>query len=330
MDKVRWGIMSTANIGVNLVIPGMQKSGLCDITAIASRSGEVAREAADKLDIPKSYDSYEALLADPDIDAIYIPLPNHMHVSWAEKSILAGKHTLCEKPLGMNADEARKLLSISEEHPEIKVMEAFMYRMNPRWGRVKKIIEEGKIGEVKTMHSYFSYYNTNPDDIRNIQEYGGGGLMDIGCYCISASRLILGDLPHRVTGKMLIDEDFGTDKKTTGILDYGDTAATFMCSTQLTDSQRVTIFGTEGLLEIESPFTTNPGTPTKMWLQSGETREEIGSDACDQYQVQGERFSEAIIEDLEVPTPLTDAVRNMQVMDAIKQSAKTDSWVMLS
>jgi len=327
MRKVRWGVLSTAKIGIKAVIPAMQLGQYCDVVAIASRKLERAQAAARQLGIPKAYGSYEELLADPDTDAVYIPLPNHLHVPWSIKALNAGKHVLCEKPIGLNAAQAEELLAAAKKHPKLKVMEAFMYRRHPQWQRARQLVVEGSIGKLRTIQSFFSYYNADPGNIRNTAEVGGGGLMDIGCYCISLSRFIFGAEPQRVCGIMEYDPRFKTDRLTSGILDFGDGTATFTCSTQLVPYQRVNIFGTEGRVEIEIPFNALPDRPCKMWHHHGAEIEEIALEVCNQYTIQGDLFSQAVLHDTEVPTPLEDAVANMRVIEALIGSAKSGLWV---
>jgi predicted dehydrogenase len=327
MNKIHWGILSTAKIGTEQVIPAMQSGKHCKIVAIASRNLDRAQAAARQLDIPKAYGSYEELLADPDIDAIYNPLPNHLHVPWSIKALNAGKHVLCEKPIGLTAAEAQELLEAAQKQPQLKVMEAFMYRHHPQWQRARQLVVEGKIGDLRTIQSFFSYYNTDPDNIRNMAEIGGGGLMDIGCYCISLSRFIFGTEPQRVCGIMEYDPQFKTDRLTSGMLDFGRGTSTFTCSTQLTSYQRVNIFGTEGRVEIEIPFNAPPDRPCKMWHQYGAKITEIVLDVCNQYTIQGDLFSQAVLNDTDVPTPLKDAVANMKVIEALIHSAKSGTWV---
>jgi len=268
MSKVRWGVLSTAKIGLDKVIPAMQKGQFCEITAIASRNIGKSDAAATRLNIPKAYGSYEELLSDPEIDAIYIALPNHMHVSWAIKVLEAGKHVLCEKPIGLSGAEAKDLLMAAQANPQLKIMEAFMYRFHPQWQLSKKWVEEGRIGKLKTVQSFFSYYNINPDNIRNIAEAGGGGMLDIGCYCISLSRFIFGVEPKRVQGFVEFDPVLKTDRMASGILDFSPGTATFTCSTQLMPYQRVNILGDTGRIEIEIPFNALPDKPMKIWLHS--------------------------------------------------------------
>jgi predicted dehydrogenase len=327
MSKVRWGILSTAKIGVEKVIPAMQLGEYCEVTAIASRNLDKAQAAARQLGIPKAYGSYEALLADPDIDAIYNPLPNHLHVPWSLKAMEAGKHVLCEKPIGLTSAEAQELLDAARRRPELKVMEAFMYRQHPQWQRAQRLVTEGKIGELRTIQSFFSYYNVDPGNIRNMAEIGGGALMDIGCYCISLSRFIFGAEPRRVLGIVEYDPHFKIDRLASGILDFGRGTSTFTCSTQLTPYQRVNMYGTEGRVEIEIPFNAPPDRPCKMWHQRGIEIDEIVLDICDQYTIQGDRFSQAVLNDSGVPTPLEDAVANMKVIEALIRSAESGTWV---
>jgi predicted dehydrogenase len=327
MSKIRWGVLSTANIGVAKVLPAMQRGAHCEIAAIASRDLAKAREVAAQLSIGQAYGSYEELLADPTIQAIYNPLPNHLHVPWSIKALEAGKHVLCEKPIGLSAAEARELADAAKQHPRLKVMEAFMYRHHPQWLRARQIVNEGGIGELRTVHSFFSYFNDDPGNIRNQADIGGGGLMDIGCYNISLSRFIFASEPTRVCGLIEYDPQLKTDRLASGMLDFGRGTATFTCSTQLASYQRVNIFGTTGRIEIEIPFNAPPDRPCKLWHQQPGGTQEIVFDVVDQYTLQGDLFARAILDDTPVPTPIEDAVANMQVLDALVRSAKSATWV---
>ena len=278
------------------------------------------------MDIPKIYGSYEELLVDPEIEAVYNPLPNHMHVDWTIKCLKAGKHVLCEKPIGLDVKDAQRLLKATQNYPELKVMEAFMYRFHPQWQKAKQLVNDGKIGELKTIQSFFSYYNDDPNNIRNKADIGGGGLMDIGCYCISLSRFLFDTEPKRVIGISEFDPQFKTDRMTSGILDFGNGTSSFTCSTQLVTYQRVNIFGTSGRIEIEIPFNAPPDKPARMWHQAGSEKQEIVFDICDQYTIQGDLFSQAISNNTDVPTPIEDAVANMRVIGAIRDSAKNSVW----
>ncbi len=326
MKKIRWGVLSTAKIGTKKVIPAMQLGEYCKFTAIASRQLEKAQAAARQLGIEKAYGSYEELLADCDVDAVYLPLPNHLHVPWAIKALKAGKHVLCEKPIGLNTAEAQELLEASRKFPRLKVMEAFMYQHHPQWQWAKKRVFEGKIGELRTIQSFFSYYNSDPNNIRNKADIGGGGLMDIGCYCISLSRFIFGAEPRRVCGIMEEDPEMKVDRLTSGILEFASGTSTFTCATQLVRYQRVNIFGTKGRIEIEIPFNAPPDQPCKIWHGDDTRIEEVILGICNQYTIQGDLFSRAVLEDKEVPTPLEDAVANMQMIDALVRSARSGSW----
>ena len=326
MKKLNWGILSTAKIGIEKVIPAMQQGKLNEIVAIASRTHESAREAAKNLKIPKAYGSYHELLDDTSIEAVYIPLPNHMHVPWTIKALAANKHVLCEKPIALTATEAKELLKETEKFPHLKVMEAFMYRHHPQWLRALELINDGGIGMVKPVHSFFSYYNDDPKNIRNMVDIGGGGLMDIGCYCISLARLIFDEEPQRVFGKIEYDPGFETDRICSGILDFVQGTSTFTCSTQLVPFQRVNVFGTKGRIEIEIPFNAPPDKPCKMRFQNNEIIEEIEIKICDQYTIQGDLFSLAVLKNEKVPTPIEDAVENMKVLEAVIQSAEKEEW----
>lgn len=327
MKKVRWGILSTAKIGREKVIPAMQKGQYCEVAAIASRNAEQAREVAAKLNIPKYHGSYGALLNDPSIDAVYIPLPNHLHVDWALKCIAAGKHVLCEKPIGLSSAEAEKLLNAAMQNPHLKIMEAFMYRFHPQWVHAKKLVTDGSIGELKTIQSFISYFNNDPNNIRNHKEMGGGGMMDIGCYNISLSRFLFDKEPTRVMAIAEYDPQLQTDRLTSGILDFETGTSTFTCSMQLAPYQRVHIFGTTGRIEIEIPFNAPPDKDTTIWLHTKEGSQSFVFDAVDQYTIQGDLFSKAILEDTPIPTPLKDAVNNMKVMEAVFKSAERGEWI---
>ncbi|MCP4166990.1 MAG: Gfo/Idh/MocA family oxidoreductase [Chloroflexi bacterium] len=327
MSKVRWGIISTANIGTAKVIPAMQKGEFCDVVAIASRDLDSARQAADNLGIPKSYGSYEDLLADPDIDAVYNPLPNHLHVPWSIRALEAGKHVLCEKPIALTAEEGQLLVDAAKQHPDLKVMEAFMYRRHPQWQLAKRFVDEGQIGELRTIQTFFSYFNADPNNVRNIADIGGGGLMDIGCYAISFARFLFDAEPQRVLGLLDYDPNFKTDRLVSALMDFGAGSATFTISTQLASYQRVNIFGISGRIEIEIPANAPPDRPCRVWIQRGEDIEEILLDVVDQYTIQGDLFSQAILNDTPVPTPIEDAVANMRVIEAIIASGKTERWM---
>ncbi len=330
MKKVRWGIISTANIGMVKVIPAMQRGQFSEVTAISSRDQGKAEAAARALGIPKAYGSYEALLDDPDIDAIYNPTPNHLHVPWSIRAIQAGKHVLVEKPVALDAAEAIALQREAARHPQVKVMEAFMYRFHPQWVRAKALVDEGQIGELRTIQTTFSYFGNDPGNVRNQKDIGGGGgLMDIGCYPISLSRWIWGAEPSRVVGTVEVHPAFGVDVLASALMDFGGGTATFTVGTLITPFQRVTILGTEGYVEIEIPFNALPDGPHRVWHKRGSsvTTYDVGNH--DQYTTQGDLFSRAILDDTPVPTPLDDAVGNMRVIDALFKSAAEERWVQL-
>ena len=331
MKKVRWGILSTAKIGVVKVIPAIQNSHCNEVMAVASRDIDKAKIAAENLRIERYYGSYEELLDDTEIDAIYNPLPNNLHVEWTIKAMQAGKHVLCEKPIGIDTAEAELLLEATKRFPELKVMEAFMYRFHPQWQKVQLLINEGVIGSVKSVHTHFSYYNIDPKNIRNRPEVHGGALMDIGCYCISFPRFIYQDEPVSVIGTMEIDPKMGIDRQTSGILKFKDgKTASFTCSTQLMPFQRTNIVGTDGQIIVEIPVNAPPAEVSKIELITKTKSEIIQFDPVDQYSLQADAFSESILNDTPVPTPLTDAIANMKVIDAIVSSSKRNTWIEIS
>jgi len=327
-DRVRWGILSTARIAREKVVPAMFKAASVDVVAIASRSEAAARTAAAALRIPRAHGSYEALLADPDVDAVYVPVPNHLHVDWSIRALEAGKHVLCEKPLGMDAADAERLAVAAAHHPHLKVMEAFMYRLHPQWVAAKRLVDEGALGRLQTVHSHFSYFKLDPTNIRNQAEAGGGGLMDIGSYDVSLSRFLFGREPLRLVATVDRDPDFRIDRLVSAILDFGEgRTATFTCGTQIQAFQSVQAFGSEGRLQLEIPFNAPQDGPCKLWLEDASGIHETRFDRVDQYALQAEAFSRAVLDDTPVPIPLTDAVANMRVIDAIFESGRSGAWV---
>lgn len=315
--KIRWGVLSTAKIGVQNVIPSMKDCSFAEITAISSRSKEKAQEIAGKLDISKAYGSYDELLADPDIDAVYNPLPNHLHVPLTIKALEAGKHVLCEKPIAVSAEEAETLLRECSKYPHLKVMEAFMYRFHPQWDKVKELIHNGTIGELKHIHSDFTYFNRDPDNVRNKPEMGGGGVLDIGCYSINLSRFIFGDEPKKVHASVERDPEFGVDHLVSATMEFNGGTASFTCSMQLHHRQSAVLYGTKGFMELNIPFNAANESLRKLKVVTNEGSDTMIFDLCDQYTLQGDAFSKAILNDTEVPTPLEDAVANMRVIDQI-------------
>ena len=329
--KLRWGVLSTAAIGLKKVIPAMQLGRYTAVTAIASRDLARARQAAQQLGIEKAYGSYEEVLADPDVDAVYNPLPNQLHVPWTIKAAEAGKHVLCEKPLSMTLAEARTLLPV-RDRTGVKIGEAFMIRSYTQWRRVRELLEQGRIGQLRSVVAAFSYFNRDAANIRNRVESGGGALSDIGCYCIHSSRLGFGGPPTRVVGKIERDPTFGTDRLTSALLDFPGGQAIFTCSTQLIPYQRVHFLGTKGRIEIEIPFNAPKDRPTRIFIDEtgdifggGVVTEEFPT--ADQYTIQGDEFSKAVLEGGEVPVPLEDAIANMAVIEAVFRSAETGGWV---
>ena len=327
---IRWGVLSTANIGVKKVIPAMQSGQLSTVSAIASRDLAKAKAFAAQLNIPTVYGSYEELLADPNIDAIYNPLPNQLHVPWAIRAAEAGKHVLCEKPLAMNRTEAESLLEV-RARTRVLIGEAFMIRSHPQWLRTRALIDQGRIGQLRSVSALFSYFNNDPANIRNIPETGGGALYDIGCYCIHSARYAFGQEPTRVCGLIDRDPQLGTDRLTSALLDFPAGHAIFTCSTQLVPFQRVHFYGTKGRIEIEIPYNAPPDRPTRIIIDDGSDLFGSGISTetfpiVDQYTLQGDAFSRAILEGTPVPVSLEEGIANMAVIDAIFRSAQTSNW----
>jgi predicted dehydrogenase len=331
MSKVKWGILGVAKIATQKVIPAMQNGDLCEVAGIASRDRAKAQAAATQLGIPKFYGSYEEMLADPEIEAVYNPLPNHLHVPWSIRAAEAGKHVLCEKPIGMNAAEARELIAV-RDRTGVVIGEAFMVQTHPQWIRMAELVRQGRIGDLRSAVGTFGYFNVDPDNVRNIREYGGGALMDIGCYPIKASRMVFGEEPERVSATMVRDARFGgVDVLTSAILEYPSGQCIFTCSMQLAANQSMRFYGTKGFLEPEIPFNAIPGGTSRITIDDGRDLSGGGAvveefAACDQYTLQGDRFSRAVREGGQPPVPLEDALHNMAVIDAIFRAAEGGGW----
>jgi len=331
--KVRWGILGVAKIATQKVIPAMQQGEWSEIVGIASRDLAKSQRAAADLKIPKAYGSYEELLADPEIEAVYNPLPNHLHVPWSIRAAEAGKHVLCEKPISLTVAECRTLIDV-RDRTGVKIGEAFMVRTHPQWLRAREIVRSGQIGDLRAIMCAFSYFNRDPANVRNIEDWGGGGLMDIGCYPIQISRFLFEQEPVRVVGRLERDPEFHTDRLSSAILDFPAGQSVFTCSTQLAPYQRVQILGTKGRVEIEIPFNAPPDRPCRLFVDNG--ADVFGSGIkteefaiCDQYTIQGDAYSEAVRDGGEIPTPLEDSLGNMQVIEALFRSAQEDSWIPL-
>ncbi|MBV9301948.1 MAG: Gfo/Idh/MocA family oxidoreductase [Acidobacteriaceae bacterium] len=328
--KVRWGVLSGAGIAMKKVIPAMRKGERTEIVAIASRDGERAREAAARLGIWKAYGSYEELLADEQVEAVYNPLPNHLHVPWSIKAAEAGKHVLCEKPIAMSVEEADRLIAV-RDRMHVKIGEAFMVRTHPEWLRAREIVRSGRTGALQAVTSTFSYFNRDPKNIRNMRETGGGALMDIGCYPITMARFLFDREPVRAASAIERDPEMRIDRLSSAILDFAPGQAIFTCSTQMVPFQRMQILGTHGRIEIEIPYNIPPDRPTRIFIDDGSElagrsarAEEFAT--CDQYTVQGDLFSKAIQEDSDVPVPLEDARANMAAIEAVFRAAGTGRW----
>lgn len=326
MSVVRWGVLGTARIGTGKVLPAMQGSERCQIMGISSRNFDRAKAAAAQLGIPRFYGSYDELHDYPGIDAIYNPLPNHMHVDWSIKALQAGKHVLCEKPIALTAQDAQRLVATGQQYPQLKVAEAFMYRHHPRWHHVRKLLAAGDIGELRVVETHFSNINLDPNDIRNRMDAGGGAILDIGCYQISASRWLFGSEPTRTMGVLERDPDFGTDRFSSAILEFDSGRATLTCATQMNRFQWINIIGTTGRMSLEIPYTAWSDKVCRLWIQRDLEIEEIVFEPVNQYALQCDSFARAILDDTPVATPIEDAVLNMKVIDAIFESAATGTW----
>jgi predicted dehydrogenase len=329
--KVKWGILGTAGIAKRRVIPAMKQCEIAEIAAISSRSLENAKAAAAEFSIPKAYGSYEELLRDPEIAVVYNPMPNHLHAEWTIRAASAGKHVLCEKPIGLNAAEARKIREARDKYG-VKIGEAFMVSTHPQWLRTKELVQSGRIGKLRSATGYFSYFNANPKNVRNSVEYGGGALLDIGCYPVKTTRMVFAEEPLRVSACIERDPKFKTDRLTSAILEYPSGQCIFTVSTQAAYYQKMQFFGTERRIDVEIPFNAPTDSPTRIFIDDGSQLYGGASQImesfpiCNQFTIQGDLFSKAVIENKEVANPVEDAICNMAVLDALFRSAESGKW----
>jgi len=325
---LRWGILSTAGIATKHVVPALQAAAGHRVVAVGSRDLDRATNWAAEHDVPTAHGSYDDLLTDPTVEAIYNPLPNHLHVDWSIAALAAGKHVLCEKPLGLDTADARRLVDAAASHPELVVMEAFMYRFHPQWITARELVREGRIGELKTIQTFFSYFNDDPGNVRNDPAIGGGALLDIGCYPISQARFLFDEEPGRAIGLIERDPSFGTDRITSGMLDFGSgRSATFTVSTQLHGHQRTQIVGTTGRIEVDIPVNSPRDRATTLTVTTdAHGAETLSIGPVDQYELQADAFAAAVRAGRPAPTPLEDALANMAVIDAVFASAATERW----
>jgi predicted dehydrogenase len=327
-SPLRWGILSTAAIAADHVVPALHGADGHEVTAVGSRDAERARAWAQDHGIARSHGSYEDLLADDHVDAIYNPLPNHLHVDWTIAALEAGKHVLCEKPLGCDTDDARRLVEAAAAHPDLVTMEAFMYRFHPQWIEARELAQSGRIGDVRTIQTFFSYFNDDPTNVRHNPDWGGGALLDIGCYPISQARWLFDAEPSRVMSLVELDPGFGTDRLTSATLDFGEgRSATFTVGTQLHGHQRAQIVGTSGRIEVDIPVNSPKDRPTRLTVVDASGAETLEFGPVDQYACQADAFARAVLGDRSAATPLSDAIANMAVIDALFTSAAEASWV---
>jgi len=330
-SRVRWGILGAANIGVKKVIPAMQRGARSNVVAIASRDLAKARSAANELGISRAYGSYEELLADPEIEAIYNPLPNHLHVPWTIRAAEAGKHVLCEKPIALSASEARQLLDV-RARTGVQIGEAFMVRNHPQWLAVRELVAAGRIGQLRVIAGHFAYFKRDPKDVRSVPEWGGGGLMDVGCYPITMSRWLFGEEPEAVIGIIDRDPELRVDRVVSGLMRFPSGGqATFTSAMQLVHYQRMQLHGTSGRIEVQIPFNAPNDRPCRIFVDDGRelgdrSAEAIEFPIVDQYTLQGDNFSAAVRGEHSVPVSVEDAVGNMAVIDAVFRSAESGGW----
>jgi predicted dehydrogenase len=327
--KLRWGVLGVAGIAVRKVIPALQRSELGVVAALASRDAAKAAQAADSLHIPKAYGSYEQLLADPEIDCIYNPLPNHLHVPWTIRAMEAGKHVLCEKPLALSVQEIDNLMAARDRTGRIAA-EAFMVRLHPQWLRAKALVDEGALGRLRSVHGVFSYFNRDPQNVRNRAEWGGGGLLDIGCYPVFLARWMFGEEPLRVSALVEVDPEFGVDRLASVLLQFPSGQASFVCGTQMAPGQRMHLHGEKARVEIEIPFNAPNDRPSRIWVDTGDLtgsgRREETFAACDQYTLQGDAFCRAVLGQGAPPVSLENSRGQMAVLEAVRRAGESGLW----
>jgi predicted dehydrogenase len=328
--RLRWGVLSTASIAREKWIPGVARSARSEVVAIGSRDAGAAQGAARELGIRRAHGSYEALLADPEVEAVYIPLPNHLHLEWALAAVRAGKHVLCEKPLALTATDAARMVEAAEAGG-VRLMEAFMYRLHPSWVAVRELVASGRIGRLQAVQSWFSYFNDDPTNIRNIRAAGGGALYDIGCYCVNLSRMLFGAEPVRVEGSIVRDPGSGVDVLASGLLEFaGGGSAAFTCSIRAEPDQRVHVYGTDGHVSIGIPFNIPPDRPTHVFVTHGgeppvaPNVDRLTFDVADPYGVEADAFAAAVLDGTPLPTPPADAVANLRVMERLVEAAERE------
>lgn len=328
--KIKWGVLGASKLAVEKVIPSMAGHESFEVNAIASRNLDKAKAAAEKLSVPRYFGSYEELIHDPEIDIVYIPLPNDLHVDYSLQCIEAGKHVLCEKPLALQAADIDRLIRARDSH-QVKVGEAFMVKTHPQWIKAKEMVQGGSLGKVSLIHGFFSYYNVQPENIRNKPEHGGGAIWDIGCYPVFTSRFVLDEEPQRLVASLEYDPAFGTDRLASVIMEFPSARAVFSVGTQLVPYQRMQFFGDQKELEVRIPFNAPPDRPCEIRTSSGDIFREhfdtIQFETCNQYRIQAETFTRAVVEDLEVPVSLEDAKANAKVLEAVFLSAQEQRWV---
>jgi predicted dehydrogenase len=324
VKSVRWGILSTSSFAEKTFLPGLRRAEHVEVAAVASRDLVRAQAFADRTGIATAYGSYAELLADPTIEVVYIALPNHLHVEWTRRAAEAGKHVVCEKPMGMNRAELDVLVPLART---VHIAEAFMVRFHPQWIEVRERVRRGEFGRITHLHSVFAYNNTDAANIRNIAETGGGALYDIGCYTIVAARWFLEADPVRVAAVIDRDPTFGTDRLTSALFDFGDgRTASISASTQSVYHQRVQIYGTAGRVEITVPFNQPQTDPVTYFTHDGSSVAGLEAarfdvPANDQYASQADAFCRRVRNETPTDAPLRDAMANMAAIDAVFASA---------
>lgn len=327
---VRWGVLGTAHIARNHVFNAIRGAELCELRAVASRRRDRAAQVAAQHEIPIAFGSYEELLADPTIDAVYLPLPNHLHAPWIMAAADAGKHILCEKPLTLDAAQAEAVTAHCRDRG-VLLMEAFMYRFHPAWVEARRLIAEGAVGRILDVAIWFAFRTVCSDDYRLVPEQGGGALLDVGCYAVNVSRMLLGDDPVAVHAAARLDPRTGVDMTVSAVLDYGDAHCTFTCSMEHEPDHRVRIHGTRGWLSIADPFNCPPDHVTTITIATGgdahphqSSHRSIAVASADQYGLEATAFAQAFLNGEPPPLSPEDSISNMRLLDRLSVAARLE------
>ena len=318
-EPLRLGILGAARIALGGIIPAAGRTEKVEVAAVATRGGNKSREVREIASEADLFEDYDSLLEDPDVEAVYIPLPNAMHVEWTLKAIEAGKHVLCEKPFALEAKGAAQAVEAAEKSG-LKIMEGFMFRLHPQTLRLRELLSEGTVGEVRQVVAEFGHRLDDPEDVRGIGSLGGGSLGDVGCYCVSALRLAFDPEPHRASAFARFDEE-GADRELAGLLEFDSGFGILSSSISSERRERLEIVGTEGTISLDAPFRADKAGG-KIEIVRGDERDTEGFEAADPYRAELQEFASAIREDREPAVGPREILGNARAIGALLDSAR--------